>query len=194
MKFNIPAVIFAGGKSSRMGQDKALLPFGSYNSLAQYQYRRLKKLFNKVYISSKTDKFDFEVPNILDKYEESSPLVGIISIFETIDAEKIFILSVDAPFVDETIITKLIENSENNDATIAKTKDGKQPLCGVYSRSILAQALKNLEQNNHRIGYLLEESLSNFIEFEDELAFSNLNHPFEYEDAVKNILSYTKII
>ena len=53
------AVILAGGKSSRMQQDKALLPFGEVNSLAEFQYRRLSKIFSKVYISSKYNKFDF---------------------------------------------------------------------------------------------------------------------------------------
>ena len=55
------AVILAGGKSSRMKQDKALLPFGDTNSLAEFQYRRLSKIFSKVYISSKNNKFDFDV-------------------------------------------------------------------------------------------------------------------------------------
>jgi len=37
------AIIFAGGKSSRMGRDKALLPFGGYDTLTEYQYRRLSQ-------------------------------------------------------------------------------------------------------------------------------------------------------
>jgi molybdopterin-guanine dinucleotide biosynthesis protein A len=185
--FNIPAVIFAGGKSSRMGKDKALLPFASYSTLAQYQYERLQKLFTKVYISSKTNKFNFEVPLILDKYSDSSPLVGIVSIFETLDVDEVFILSVDAPFVNEKIIQTLLESPSNSSATIAKTKSGKQPLCGVYRRTILPNALKNLKQNNHRLGYLLEATNSKFIEFEDELSFSNLNHYFEYEEALSRV-------
>jgi len=188
--FNIPIVIFAGGKSSRMGEDKALLPFASYPTLAQYQYERLQKLFTKVYISSKTNKFNFEAPLILDNYIQSSPLVGIVTIFETLEANEVFVLSVDAPFVNEEIIKTLIESSHSSSATIAKTKSGKQPLCGVYRRSILKQALKNLKQDNHRLGYLLKQTHSTFIEFEDELMFSNLNHPFEYEEAL-NIVETT---
>ncbi|HGZ69822.1 MAG TPA: molybdenum cofactor guanylyltransferase, partial [Nitratifractor sp.] len=77
------AVILAGGKSSRMGSDKALLPFGGYPTLAEYQYRRLSILFENVYISTKEDKFDFEAPLILDKEKSSSPLLAAASIFET---------------------------------------------------------------------------------------------------------------
>ncbi len=42
------AVIFAGGKSVRMGENKALLPFCNHSSLAGYQYSRLSKIFNQV--------------------------------------------------------------------------------------------------------------------------------------------------
>jgi molybdopterin-guanine dinucleotide biosynthesis protein A len=127
MKYNIPLVIFAGGKSSRMGQDKALLPFGGYNTLSEFQQVRLSKLFKKVYISAKENKFDFD----------NSPLVGIISIFETLKVDKVFILSVDAPFVNKEVIDKLINSNNRFDAVVAKSKSGVQPLCGVYKRSVL---------------------------------------------------------
>ncbi len=93
------AVIFAGGKSSRMGEDKALLPFANYPTLAEFQQAKLSTLFDHVYISAKANKFDFECKVIQDIYTDNSPLVGLISVFETIKAEEVFILSVDAPFV-----------------------------------------------------------------------------------------------
>ena len=120
IKYNIPLIIFAGGKSSRMGQDKALLPFGKYKTLSEFQHKRLSKLFKKVYISAKTNKFDFEANIIEDKYKESSPLVGIISVFETLNVDKVFILSVDAPFVNKETIDKLMHSNNRFDAVIAK--------------------------------------------------------------------------
>jgi len=57
--FEIPCVILSGGKSSRMGEDKSLLPFSTSNTLIEYQYKRLKPYFKDIYISSKIDKFDF---------------------------------------------------------------------------------------------------------------------------------------
>mgnify|MGYP003441403126 FL=1 len=57
--FEIPCVILSGGKSSRMGEDKSLLPFSSSNSLIEFQFNRLKPHFKDIYISSKNDKFDF---------------------------------------------------------------------------------------------------------------------------------------
>jgi molybdopterin-guanine dinucleotide biosynthesis protein A len=187
MKYDMPAVLFAGGKSSRMGRDKTLLPFSGYRSLSEFQYARLGKLFQTVYISAKNNKFDFQAHLIEDLYEVASPLVGIISVFESLDAEEVFILSADAPFVDKTVIYTLIKNRGDHDAVIARTKSGKQPLCGIYRRSVLSAAQENFKADDHRIGNLLNRVNTKFIFFEDDAAFSNLNHPHEYEEAVKRI-------
>ena len=78
----IPCVIFAGGKSSRMGRDKSLLPFGGFETLTQYQYERLKKIFANVYISCKNrSKFDFDANFIEDDadFNTYAPTSGFIS-------------------------------------------------------------------------------------------------------------------
>ncbi len=186
---NAVAVIFAGGKSSRMGQDKSLLPFGGYDSLCEYQLQRLQKHFKKVYISTKEEKFSFEAPLILDRYPQSSPLVGVVSIFETIAEDECFILSVDAPFVDDTVIKRLYETASDStlDAIIAESPGGRQPLCGIYRRSILSSAKQFLLEDNHKLNALLGAADSHFVYFEDETYFENLNHPHEYEAALKTL-------
>ncbi len=184
----IPAVIFAGGKSSRMGKDKATLPFGGYDTLAQYQYEKLKKIFSDVYIGSKTEKFGFDAPLILDRYEASSPMAGLVSAFETLErADAIFVLSVDAPFVDENIITALLDADERADAVIARCCERVQPLCGLYRRSALPPAKKTLEADKHKMGILLEELDTHYVDFEERETFLNLNHPEEYEAALRAI-------
>ena len=189
IKYNIPLIIFAGGKSSRMGQDKALLPFGEYSTLSEFQHNRLSKLFKKVYISAKENKFDFKANIIEDNYKEHSPLVGIISIFETLNVDKVFILSVDAPFVNKEVIDKLIHSNNRFDAVIAKTKSGIQPLCGVYKRSVLPIAQEHLKGKNHRLTSLLKKVDTQFIPFKDDALFLNLNHPHEYEKAQRSVTS-----
>ena len=187
MKYNIPLILFAGGKSSRMGQDKALLPFGGYETLSEFQQARLSKLFKKVYISAKENKFDFDTNLIEDNYKDNSPLVGIISIFETLKVDKVFILSVDAPFVNKEVIEKLINSNNRFDAVVAKSKSGVQPLCGVYKRSILPIAKEHLKDKNHRLQSLLKKVDTQFVPFEDDALFLNLNHPHEYEKAKKSL-------
>jgi len=180
------AVIFAGGKSSRMGEDKSLLPFGNYPTLVQYQHTKLSKIFDKVYISAKEDKFDFECHVIKDTLQETSPLVGLISIFETLNADEVFILSVDAPFVDEEIIDSLFEHDQTMlDVIVAESPSGIQPLCGIYKRSILPLAYKQIEMGNHRLGDLLRLAHTRFVWFEKDTPFTNLNHPEEYQEAIK---------
>ena len=184
------AIIFAGGKSSRMGRDKALLPFGEYSTLCEYQYQRLAKIFETVHISTKEAKFDFDAPLIYDCYPQSSPLVGLISIFETIESDECFILSVDAPFVDEQVIKRLYKQSEESlaDAIIAQSPGGNQPLCGIYRRSILPYAKEFIAQENHKLNALLRRADTTFVLFEDEAPFDNLNHPHEYEKALAQTL------
>jgi len=167
-----------------MGKDKALLPFADYSTLSEYQYKRLETLFEDVYISSREEKFDFSAKVILDRYEARSPLVGIISIFEALDVDTLFILSVDAPFVDESVISVLMENLEGADAVIAKTESGRQPLCGIYTRPVLKYAKENLAKDDHRLANLLNKVRTRFVFFEDDTLFLNLNHPHEYEKAL----------
>jgi len=186
-QLNSVAVIFAGGKSSRMGRDKSLMPFGYYNSIAEYQYTKLSKIFDKVYISTKEDKFDFKANLIYDRYSESSPLVGLVSIFETIKEDRCFVLSVDVPFIDEVIIDILIRESNIN-TTVARSKNGIEPLCGVYHRSILPLAKKLLRDNNHRLNYLLREANAKDIYFDNEDAFQNLNFIEDYKEALSKSL------
>ena len=186
MKKSIPAVIIAGGKSSRMGQDKALLPFGPFHSLTEFQHHKLSRLFDKVYISAKAHKFDFTCRVIEDIYKENSPLAGIISVFETLDAEEVFILSVDAPLVDKETIEKILNANESTlDVIVAQSPSGIQPLCGLYKRSILPLAYAQLQKNNHKLKDLLHLAQSRFVQFDEDLPFMNLNHPEEYQEALK---------
>ena len=187
--FDLPCVIFAGGKSSRMGEDKALLPFGGYNTLTEFQYRRLKKIFKDVYISCKSkEKFSFDAPFIEDPQHSDTfaPTAGFVASFSTLRSEAFFAISVDAPFIDKTIISKLIQNdtqTSDTDATIARSNHGIEPMCGIYHRSLQAEFEKMLQEENHKLGFLLKNAKTNFVEFEQNEAFSNLNHPHEYQKA-----------
>ncbi len=184
MFYNAIAVIVAGGRSTRMQRDKALLPFGSYPSLAEYQYRRLSKLFSKVYLSSKEDKFDFKANIILDTHKDSSPLVALISIFEQLAIDEAFILSVDAPFVNEELMAKLYKDRERGvDVVVAESSRGIEPLCAIYRRSFLVEAKSAFALNDHRLKALLERLKVKKVFIKEEVSFMNLNYPKDYEEA-----------
>ncbi len=184
---DIPCVIFAGGKSSRMGEDKSLLSFGEYTTLTEFQYSRLNKIFSSVYISCKEkSKFNFDAQFIEDAATSSTyaPTLGFISAFEYLE-QTFFAISVDSPFVDEGIIKKLLSlDRETDDATIAKTEEGMQPLCGVYHSTLLPAFKDMLTKERHKLGFLLKNSKTQFVDFQDTEKFLNLNHPHEYQKAL----------
>lgn len=188
MRYDIPAILFAGGKSSRMGEDKALLPFNTHTSLSAYQYDKLTTLFERVYLSTKEEKFDFDAPLILDRFAVHSPLAALVSIFETLDAETVFVLSVDMPFIEKEQIEKLMQASGGpEDAVIAQSPDGKEPLFGLYRRTIFPTAREQLEKNRHRLTTLLDSANTRYLLFDDAEPFMNLNRPEDYEKAKKRI-------
>ena len=187
MKYDIPCVIFAGGKSSRMGKDKSLLQFLNGKSLIRYQYDRLSKIFNKVYISSKTPKFDFEAPLILDSSTIYAPTPAFLDIFEYF--KEFFAIAVDSPFVDKKVIDTLIQTAKENpkaDAIIAKT-DFPHPLIGIYRKSILPLLEKAIQEKNYKLNAILRQADTKFVTFDEEEKFFNINYPQDFTRA-KNML------
>lgn len=191
--FQTPCVIFAGGKSSRMGEDKSLLPFGGFNTLTEFQLTRLKKIFKTVYISCKDKNiYNFSQENkdvyfIEDIKTDSTyaPTLGFLSVFNQIKDDIFFALSVDSPLISQAEISKLIEiDSLECDATIAKTAFGVHPMCGVYHRSLHKEFEDMFKNDNHKLGVLLKNSNTNYVYFKDEKPFLNLNHPYEYQKAL----------
>jgi len=182
----LPLVIIAGGKSSRMGSDKALLPFGDFKTLTEYQLHRLKPYFSSLHISSKSrDKFDFDASFIEDSshYNEHSPLVALLSILEHFKTP-VCVLSVDTPFVSPEIFEKLYANfEEDDDAIIAVSPCSSHQLCAIYAPSLTEKIRAQLLNNEHKIRLLLNQSKTKYITFEQDEPFLNLNHPEEYHIA-----------
>jgi molybdopterin-guanine dinucleotide biosynthesis protein A len=186
-KLDFPCVILAGGKSSRMGEDKSLLPFGKYDSLIQYQYEKLSKIFNNVYISCKNNKFNFEANLILDENSISSPMIALEAILQKFN-KKVFIISVDIPFVEENTIRTLVSKSNSYDITIAKDTNHSHNLCGVYDINTLISIDQCIQKEIHKINYLIKNSKSQEIIFDDNNQFLNINTKNDYQKALKKTI------
>ncbi len=186
--FDIPCVILAGGKSSRMGEDKSLLPFKGYDTLIEYQYSKLSKLFKDVYISSKNDKFDFlkdKEKLIFDDSDIYSPMVALRSIFNSLNSEMIFIITVDIPLIKSKTIEYIINKTNNNyEIIVAKDLKKTHNLCGVFSKKLLKFVDECLKNDIHKINHLVRSSntLELFIDNKDE--FINLNTKEEYNKSL----------
>jgi len=186
----LPLVIVAGGKSSRMGSDKALLPFGDQPTLTQYQLHRLRPYFQSIHVSAKNaEKFDFEASFIPDisTYNDHSPLVALLSILDYFNTP-VCILSVDTPFVTPEVFATLHANlNENVDALVATSASSSHQLCAIYTPVLKPIIASMLEKNEHKIRLVLAEVRTHFIAFENDALFSNLNHPDEYESAKERL-------
>lgn len=184
---NLPLVIVAGGRSSRMGSDKALLPFGSFNTLTQFQLDKHKNNFDSLHVSCKTkEKFDFTANFIEDttEFDEYSPLIALYSILKEFD-KPVCILSVDTPFVTLEVYEKLFTCKGDFDVVIARSPYGSHQLCAIYSPSILPILKKQIEDDNHKIKNMLKLVKTTYVDFEDDEIFTNLNRPEDYEKANK---------
>ena len=184
----IPCVIFAGGKSSRMGEDKALLPFGEHATLTEFQYDRLQHIFSQVYIACKTrSKFLFEANFIEDNDSTFSPTAAFVSIYETLKTERFFAISVDTPFIDNKVCRELYHaDKKNYDATVASIDGKLQPLCGIYHRSMYERFVWMQQNNLHKLTRLLHESHTHTVSFDNTLVFLNINNKEEYHKAIIN--------
>jgi len=176
------AVILAGGKSSRMGEDKALLPFGGYPTMAEYQYRKLQKIFPNVYISAKENKFDFDANIILDRYSESSPMVAIASILDELQ-EDFFLLSVDMPLMSLEVIKKLLDVYNREDfyeIYTYKSLNGLEPTATIYTNIITRKVHSLLANGEHRVQSLFIQSSVKVVDIKAYREFINVNRKEDY--------------
>ena len=180
---NIPIIILAGGKSRRMGTDKALLPFRDFNTLVEFQYHKFKDFFDEVFISWKNEKVSFGAKSIFDaKSEISAPILALSTIFHKLKSKYIIVVSVDTPFFGINEIEKLLKAIENNDydAVIPKTENGIEPLTAIYNRSILKKIDDMVDKKNYKLKTLIENIKPIFVEFKEQKPFTNLNYFKEY--------------
>ncbi len=180
------AVILAGGKSSRMGEDKALLPFGNFKTLTEYQIAKLSPLFKNIYISSKSNKFDFDAKIILDSYKDSSPLVAIASILQELK-EDFFLISVDIPLVPIDDIKNLLESyekSKNYEIYLIESQNGLEPTVAIYTRKILPIALKMIKNGDHKLKNMINSSKKYLLKTENSRAYLNVNDKNGYKMAL----------
>lgn len=186
----LPLVIVAGGKSSRMGSDKALLPFSTSKTLTEYQLTRLAPHFQSIHVSAKNRaKFHFDASFIEDtkEYQEHSPLVALLSILEYFQIP-VAILSVDTPFVTPEVFETLLSHlNDSVDVVVATSPSTSHQLCAIYSPAIIPVIRTKVNKNIHKVRSVLEECRVAYVPFENEQLFFNVNRPEDYEEAKQQL-------
>lgn len=141
-------VILCGGNSTRMGTDKALLPFGE-DCLLEYVVHKYKPYFSKIYLSVKKkgdySHLNLPITEIADIYPNAGPMSGVFSGLSMIDEDAAFFMSVDTPFLEpETGIT-LLDSLEDFDICMLKDKSGSsETSTAAYSKTCTAAVGKCL--------------------------------------------------
>lgn len=144
--------LLAGGKSSRMGTDKAFLDFGG-ETLLRRALGVLKTACGSVKIIGDPAKFTSAGPVIADVFPGCGPLAGIHAALAASQSELNAILAVDMPFVSAEVVSFLLAVAEDSGAivTVPRTRAGFQPLCAVYRREFAFTAEQALRAGNYKI-------------------------------------------
>ncbi len=162
-------VLLCGGLSTRMGTNKAFLPFGEY-TLIEYQVRRFRPNFEKIYLSvpkmtdfwmNLAEKLNCEA--IPDRVEKIGPLGGLYSCLSAVSEDLLFFTPVDAPFTSTDAALTLCQMLEQSiDADPAKyacvlehPTRGKQPLTAAYAKTCLPNIEHMIQAENYRLRQLL---------------------------------------
>lgn len=194
MYSDITGVILAGGKSSRMGVNKALLQLGEQKIIERI-VDLMRSIFSEVIIITNTPE-EYEFLNLSlfeDIYKWKGPLAGIHSALVHSQTEKVFVLSCDVPLMTKEMIEYIINYESNKPIKFCEAAGYHQPLVGVYSKKILNEINKFISEKE-----ISDKSFHQFLKnvdaeiihpeklpfYKNEIFF-NVNKPEDYE-LIKN--------
>ena len=132
-------VVLAGGKSRRMGRDKASLRLGSI-TLLEETVRPLEGMFDDILIAVSAGQSLPPVPwrTAEDEVSGQGPLRGILTGLRNARHPSAFVLACDMPGLSPAVVRKIIAASRGADVAIAANEDAlKEPLLGVYKKTVL---------------------------------------------------------
>ena len=173
------AAVLAGGKSSRMGRDKAALPFNGSTLLA-YQIQKLRALGIEDIMVSGSSLYVSGVRPVPDIYPGHGPLSGIHACLAEALCQAVLFLSVDTPLIPPDALQLLLD-AHVNGATLLCHNGQTEPLLGVYDRSLSGLCEPILQSGHTKVWRLLDQVEARLVPFDaDESAFLNCNTPQEY--------------
>lgn len=151
------ALILAGGRSSRMGQDKALLPWGRETLLERaVRFWQRSGRVERVLVAEGTPGRLLPLPPgaepVADRVPDRGPMEGLVAGFLASGAELLYVSAVDLP----NLRPQAILPPPEHDVSVYRRSGRPEPLFGVYRRSVLPAAQALLQQGNGKMSALLE--------------------------------------
>ncbi len=183
------AVILAGGKSSRMGKDKAQLEINGEKILNRLK-NQLSPFFDEIILSSNEQRkaFKTDLRVAYDTKIGQGPLMGIYSALQESHSQINFVIACDIPNVNLSLVFQLLASSEENDIVVPSFKKGRcEPLFAVYKKSVAPIAKKTLDLKKRRIIAMFPKCKVGTLPLENKSWYVNLNTPDDYKTFCKTI-------
>ena len=186
----VSIAILAGGKSKRMGQDKAFLPVGK-QIVIERVIERVRPLTDDLYISTNTPEAfsQFNLPMVADIHPNKAALGGIYSAISAAQHQSVLIVACDMPFLNVDLLSYLIKLSPTANV-VAPLINPPQPetLHTVYGKTCLPAIEKRLLANKLRIIGFFDDVTVRYVEQKEIAAidpnlysFVNMNTPQDLE-------------
>lgn len=191
--YEVTAFVLAGGRSSRMGRDKALLEICGATLLSR-AISTASQASDQVRIVGSAAKYGEFGQVVEDAFPGRGPLGGIHAALLSTETDLNLMLAVDTPFMHSDFLRYLVDHARTGDALVVVPRIGGrlQPLCAVYRRAFATMAQRALESGQNKIGLLFAPAITRVIEQEEieSLAFEprmfdNVNTPEELQRAVQ---------
>jgi molybdopterin-guanine dinucleotide biosynthesis protein A len=196
---NRGAIILCGGKSSRMGRDKATLPFGPERML-----ERVIRLLSAVVpvermvvvaaAGQELPELPAEIAVARDDRPERGPLEGLAAGLraQVGKSDAVYVTACDVPLLVPAFVERMFELLGARAIAVPQGAEFHHPLAAVYRTSVLELAERLLAADRLRLRYLFDESDTVEVPIEElravdpELStLENLNHPEDYERALR---------
>lgn len=196
----IGCIILAGGKSSRMGEDKALLEYeGKYfikriaDELSFFDEKIIAR-GNNSRLAEITDSSWQVIPDI---YPDHGPMGGLHAALKECTSDAMFVATCDMPLITGGLVRQLCEAfDQKDDALIVVTSDGKyHPLCGIYRKEIYTSMEEYLKKDNNRMMAVLKNFHTKYFQLNEESSkqLANVNTREEYGQILKSLAIMYKI-
>lgn len=144
---NIEAFVLAGGKSSRMGQDKGLMLFRD-KPMISYILEKIDLIYLPVkIIANNNDYIQFGYDVVKDIIKDKGPIGGLLSAFHNTEADYVFLFACDMPFISIEAMQKVIAETEYDDVTVASVQNKINPLFAIYRTTLREETSKRISDD-----------------------------------------------
>lgn len=188
-------IILAGGHSSRMGENKALLKIQGKTVIERIADSLASYTSQVIVVANKQDEYRFlGLPLVSDKWIEKGPLAGIQAGLSASSTQKNLIVACDMPFLSVNLGRILLEELNSRQAAVPEMEGRLHPLFAAYRKDAKEAAEQALMNNQLRIREFLNEIDTAILRDEElkkrgflakDAYFFNMNHPDEYRQALK---------